>query len=535
MTDTFNLLDEPWIRALDSSGTEVSLSLTEVFGEAHRLTRLLGDVPTQEAAILRLLLAVLYRATPVDERDPVEVWREMWERGCFDERPAAYLQQWRHRFDLLDPVAPFMQVSGLHTAKGEFKSLAQMVADIPPEKSHQFFTTRSLASLTRMQLPDAARWIVHTQAFDPSGIKSGAVGDNRVKGGKGYPIGVGWVGNLGVLLIEGRSLYETLLLNLVLDADNLEDSAVWEREPLGPGEERRSKPGPAGTADLLTWPSRRLRLVVVDGAASEVLICNGDPLHPRNQHRFEMMTSWRRSEPQEKATGLARVLMPRTHTPGRAIWRSLGATLALDSQGVPGAGQRAGTLRWLGDLKRSRCLADDERVGLHAVGIAYGSNNSVIDDIYDDRLSAAFGVLADSGLQCLAIAAVEDADHACRALGDLARNLELAAGGSGDAAAEDARATGYATLDDPYRRWLASLAPGQPVDPVRSQWQRFVRGAVTEIGRDLVGRSGMPAWLGREINTRTYSGFMNSAIAEIRFASALRRALPTDPSEREHE
>ncbi|MGV7400563.1 type I-E CRISPR-associated protein Cse1/CasA, partial [Mycobacterium kansasii] len=87
--------------------------------------------------------------------------------------------------DLFDPVAPFFQVAGLRTAKDDVFSLDRIVADVP--NGEPLFTTRSGADLARMAPAEAARWLVHAHAFDPSGIKSGALGDDTVKGGKGYP------------------------------------------------------------------------------------------------------------------------------------------------------------------------------------------------------------------------------------------------------------------------------------------------------------------------------------------------------------
>ena len=175
---------------------------------------------------------------------------------------AAYLDQHRERFDLLHPVTPFFQVAGLRTAKDEIASLNRIVADVP--NGEAFFTMRACGA-DRLQFGEAARWVVHAQAFDPSGIKSGAVGDPRVKGGKGYPLGVAWAGNLGGVLAEGTTLRETLLLNLIAaDTTTLraqeDDRPAWRREPCGPAEAKDLVFRPSGLRDLYTWQSRRLRL-----------------------------------------------------------------------------------------------------------------------------------------------------------------------------------------------------------------------------------------------------------------------------------
>ena len=97
----------------------------------------------------------------------------------------------------------------------------------------------------RLSFAEAARWVVHAHAYDTSGIKTGAVGDPRVKGGKVYPLGVAWAGTLGGVFVEGENLRETLLLNLVaFDTDNLridpdEDRPAWRRPPARPQNQTR--------------------------------------------------------------------------------------------------------------------------------------------------------------------------------------------------------------------------------------------------------------------------------------------------------
>ena len=59
---TFNLLDEPWIPCLDTRGRVVEMGLRETLLQAHTLRSVAGDTPVISAAILRLLMAVIYRA-----------------------------------------------------------------------------------------------------------------------------------------------------------------------------------------------------------------------------------------------------------------------------------------------------------------------------------------------------------------------------------------------------------------------------------------------------------------------------------------
>lgn len=57
----FNLLEEPWIPVLRGERVK-EVSLAEALLEAHTITRIETPSPLEEAALHRLLLAVLHRA-----------------------------------------------------------------------------------------------------------------------------------------------------------------------------------------------------------------------------------------------------------------------------------------------------------------------------------------------------------------------------------------------------------------------------------------------------------------------------------------
>ena len=168
----YNLLDEPWVpvRLLDGTITEVGL--LELLQRSTDIADLACELPTQNISIQRLVLAVAYRvATPLD----AEEWLEQLEEGAPIEQMIEYLEKWRERFYLLGGQYPFMQVADLRTPKDTVLGLEKVIADVP--NGEQFFTTRNGKALERISAAEAARWVVHTQAYDPSGIRSGAVGD----------------------------------------------------------------------------------------------------------------------------------------------------------------------------------------------------------------------------------------------------------------------------------------------------------------------------------------------------------------------
>ena len=65
----FNLLTEPWIRVRLRDNTVREVSLTEALVSAQDYVDLAGEMPTQDAAVLRLLLGLDEVPKPDDTAD----------------------------------------------------------------------------------------------------------------------------------------------------------------------------------------------------------------------------------------------------------------------------------------------------------------------------------------------------------------------------------------------------------------------------------------------------------------------------------
>jgi len=542
---SFNLITQPWLPVQYRDGTEKELSLLEVFKQAPLLRRLVGDVPTQEFALLRLLLAILHDA--IGGPEDSDEWAELWTQDEAEQQLpfdciASYLEQYYHRFDLLHPTTPFFQVADLHTQKNDVFSLDRIVADVP--NGELFFTMRA-RGVDRLSFAEAARWLVHAHAYDTSGIKSGAVGDPRAKGGKGYPQGVSWAGNLGGILVEGANLYETLLLNLVaFDTDNLivtpEDRPAWRQPPTtaAPADDEELAQRPYGLCDLYTWQSRRIRLHYDADGVYGVLLAYGDPLAPHNKHNHEPMTAWRRSPAQEKKLKKPQVYLPRKHDPTRSAWRGLGALVAGEASGAEQRGEAAAIVRprildWVARLVNEGFLPEDYFIRTRLIGVSYGTQQAVIDEIVDDHVAMAVVLLheRDSGLGRTAIKAVEDAEKAVTVLGGLAADLAKAAGADPETPRAAARDRGFGMLDGPFRTWLATLAPGTDATERRRAWQQKAHRIISDLGRQLVAEAGEAAWNGRVIKGKNTDVWLNASRADLKFRAELKKELPMATSE----
>ena len=548
----FNLLDEAWIPVRLLDGTIADVGLLELLRRTTDIADLACELPTQSIAIQRLVLAVAYRvATPRDTRD----WVRQWEDGAPTEQMIEYLERWRDRFYLFGGRFPFMQVADLRTAKDSVSGLEKLIADVP--NGEQFFTTRHGRALACIPPSEAARWLVHAQAYDPSGIRSGAVGDSQVKGGKGYPIGPSWCGHLGLVWLKGKDLDETLVLNLIpADAAGLrgvESSTEWgacsweAAEPENAVRGDYSLLDPSGTPRdvsiprLLTWHSRRIRLVGDSSGVTGVVLAQGDKLAPQEMRLYEPQSLWRYSTPQSKKFKTD-VYMPRKFEAGRALWRNLPGTLPTVTtvQGVDKQPKQeflpSATLSFHYQLDNALIEATYPKVmRIQAVGVTYGPQEATFDDIYSDELTLSVAVMRveREDLSAEIDRQVRLTEEVARDVGTLAANLARAAGESGDGAGDGARDRAkelfFSAVDSDFRTWLTQVDGHESARDVGRRWERTLRQHATDIQTELVRGASSSAIIGRD----TGRGYMNVGIAENYFRSALNKRLPVQNTNQE--
>ena len=521
----FDLIDQPWIRVRTHAGRVEERSLRSTLAGAPEVRGLAGEIPTQDVAVLRILLAVILAATrPRFSRTDTEcadLFEQWWDERTLPMGDVInpYLERLRNRFDLLHRETPFLQVASLTTSTGRRTGLGKIIGDLPANVP--FFSTRGGAEIESLSLAEAARWLVHCQAFDPSGIKTGAEGDDRVKGGKGYPFGYpAWAGNLGLVTAEGPSLFETLLLNVPWCMSGPEDVPVWERAPLGPAADRAHTP--QGPADLFTWPSRRLRLFADGDRVVDVQISNGDRLAPQNLHPFEAMSAWRHSKAQSKAG--ASVMMPVTHDPAQRIWQGLGPLLLRPTDG---SSKPASAIEWLNHLTNEGVLPRDRLIDLRITGLEYGTQNAVVVGGVDDRLTAPVAALTDPVLLQAVVDAAAQARQGVVALANLAGNVDRAAGGDGNAR-ERTFELGYALLDAPFRVWSRTVLDPQRVADYRADWSATASSLLRRAGDDLVAAAGPAALVGRAVARvgGDKAQLLDAGLALLWFRSSLAKAFP---------
>lgn len=252
----FSLLTEPWIPIVDQNSQTKDVSLIDVFLHAHEYRRLAGDMLTQDVAILRLLLAILYRVFVWTDangnpdvirsvNDAVNRWKQLWDRGVIPKQPLLdYFDKWKDHFYLYDEKYPFYQIPKLPKDQCGIDDKGKPIKFITTIDATKFdvsigqsgerkrcLSGKDTSKNYRLTDAEAARWLVCMQSYYDASIKT-----KKSKSGVHFDEitdqmnanGVVW--GRPLIYTSGRTLFETLLYNWVLfpDIGSNPDLYQWE-------------------------------------------------------------------------------------------------------------------------------------------------------------------------------------------------------------------------------------------------------------------------------------------------------------------
>lgn len=517
----FNLLEQGWIRVLLPDCSVTERSLTDVLVNAHQYARLSGELPTQDVAILRLLLAVLHTvfsrtnengdsAVIATRPEAVRRWGALWAMKRFPEQIIRdYLGRYINRFNLFDPKYPFYQVPAAR--KGTPYKASKLNGEISEsENKTRIFSMRSEDEKDTLTYAEAARWLVYINAFD----------DNSPKVGKGT--GLGWCGQLGNIYALGCNLFETLMLNLVLlkDGSKLWDEAnlpYWEK-PFDASVKERRIAIPDNQAELLTLQSRRIILIRNCGVVTGYRGAGGD-FFDCTAADTEQMTLWQIKNGKKNE---APRITPRLHSQEHQIWRDFDAIVPKqDEEKTPGL------VNWLFTLQMKGCIPYTN-IALRAVGLFYDKpTHSSIADLYNDHIDFSAKLLTQHAVDWVSMIQrqITLCEKAAGIIGKLSNDLSKAAGKKYKEIESYDKERYYSNIDTSFRNWLTSIQPStgageEQRNAVEIQWRKQAYRIALHMGRDMVSRAGEAAFIGRWIETPPKSKimyFFSSPTAYSRF------------------
>jgi len=369
MSASFNLVDEDWIPCVAPDGRVVYRSILATLTDPVGFTEVRDQSPLVTVALHRLLLAVLHRV--FGPKSPAE-WGQLWANGAgtFDEtklRNYLCAQVIHPSFDLFHPTHPFYQTVALplgtpdpkNAGRGKYvKPVWQMAHELAYSDSMNLFAHFKETDWETRPAAEAARWLVAFQGFALGGRITFASNENTKTEGSAD---AGQLVKSALALVKGGTLFQTLMLNLVHYSEEdsepfafsaKKDKPAWERdEPVKPADRRYE-----GYLDLLTWQSRRVKLVPeVDAGGkllgvSGVVAMKGWQLPGFDRYTRETMCGFLKAD---KAPKDQDPWPPLGFRAGRELWRESHALF----QSVAEKSERPKVLKWIDDLRSAGLIA----------------------------------------------------------------------------------------------------------------------------------------------------------------------------------
>ena len=515
----FNLIDEPWIRVMDSNCNVSEVSLKDAILNAHNYKSLSGELPTQDIAVMRLMLAVLHTVfsradengneCPLEdnEEEAVDRWKALWKKGRFSEKAIDdYFEKWHERFWLFHPERPFGQVAGLTI--GTDYDAPKLNGEISESSNKvRFFSMYSGNEKSSLTYPQAARWLLYLNAYDDTSSKPTKEGKAKAGGSLPSP-GVGWLGKLGLIYITGNNLFETLMLNLILVNENKvqeNQNPLWEQEKVSDAE-RTEIALPYDLAALYTLQSRRILLIRKDNKVVSYKLLGGDFFEKENAF-FEPMTVW--SSPKKDND----IFTPKRHDSSKQMWREF--SVLFEEKG----NKQAGVVRWFKNyLQGKNLIPRSFLLKTSITSVEYGDKDFFVKNVFSDSLTMHAELLSELGANWRAKieTEIDRCGKLANAIAYLAQNLYVASGGSNSK--KDKHYTEipnvvtsqlYYRFDLPFREWLRSIDP-QIYDEKQKydkqlKWQSTARRITELYAQELIAETSETAITGHREGDIIYS------------------------------
>ena len=523
MNDTdFNLIDEPWIRVTDKNCNIIEVSLKDAIINAHEYKALKGELPTQDVAVMRLILAVIHTVISRydedgeenllddDEDEAIERWKSWWDNGRFPEKAVSeYLDKWHERFWLFHPERPFFQVGGLHigTDYGSPKLNGEISESGNKVRLFSSYSGNKKNSLTYSQ---SARWLLYLNAYDDTSAKPSKEG--KIKAGGSLPSpGAGWLGKLGLIYLTGNNLFETLMLNLVLineDKVQYDQKPIWECEKVSDAE-RVQISIPDNLAQLYTLQSRRILLNRKGNEVISYKLLGGDFFDKENAF-FEPMTVWRVPKNNKNKN---EPVTPKRHDSSKQMWREF--SVIYNDENTEDKNRRSGVVNWYCNYLYVRsCLSNNHFLTTAITAVEYGDKDFFVKNIFSDSLTLHSALLSDLGRNWRSI--IEDEIKKCEKLAGhtvyLAKDLYVASGGSNSSkdnhyneVTNTAKEQLYYRLDMPFREWLRNIEPDCEKQKILNDWQKTAKNIALKYAEELVSEQPETAIIGHTIDGKIYS------------------------------
>ena len=515
---SFNLVKNPWIKVVEKeSGHETKVSLEDAFRNSQKYLCLSGDMKFQDLAVMRFMLAILTTVytrfdaddnpyewieldddmrfvrlvDEYDEDDLLDTWEKLYGQGHFSDAVVEYLYKNIDAFDMFGE-RPFYQVTGkeydsfvtekISTGKGtvSVKQINRRISE--SNNSPSLFSPKSEQKKDSFSMDELVRWIITYQNY------TGTADKTKMKGMKDS-ISSGWLYKLSPVYADGNSLFETLVLNLVLvnqiDRDNYVNQVpVWENDSLdGYVESIKRLVSPDNIAALYTTWSRLMHIEWEDDKPTIYVV--GLPVLDNKNAFIEPMTVW---------TNKKDDIVPYTRSKknvNKAMWRDFGMYVNADGKEDR---REPGIVAWLRELKENGCIDRMKLLSLDSIFVisdGSASNTPIMEVFNDMNINAS--VLFDEGENRWP-RRIEDTIVTTQNVADDYIKMVNKVGlirfhGDNRQAGSFSKKYGlgfYDGLNVPFKNWLSGLKDSDNRDEKIAEWKNALKQIVSDSLNDFM-------------------------------------------------
>lgn len=529
VSQSFNLTTDPWIKVIQNdTEQEKSVSLIEFFNHAQDYRQLAGEMRSQDLAIMRFLLAILttvysrfksddtpYSWATVDSDtmqitsteddtdddvindDFLDTWNQLYQSGQFSAIVTDYLKHYSDRFDMFGNH-PFYQVttaeydalvpSDKRIEKGKGQVLVKQLNRRVSESGNtpSIFAPKAGEQKNAIDIDELVRWLITYQNF------TGVTDKTKIVTKDKFSNSAGWLYRLNPVYAQGQSVFETLMLNLILvdDQDDLAlQKPVWEYEIQDYIAARKQQVVPDNLAELYTTWSRILHIEWPDDK-HPLIFSAGIPMFDATGAFIEPMTTWRT----DKKTLETRPAVKGLRSLGISMWRNFGNYVDVHND----SGQsEPGIVSWLHVIKNQNTsvIADSKPIMLASTTLISDGNATsqapaveVADDmslqadvLFDTEIAKRWPVRIEEVIDVTQMIGT-DFYHFAATLGQI-RNIDSRT------FASKLSAEFYQNLNEPFKEWLAQLSGHDDRDKKIIQWKEQLEDILKDTIREVVNSS----------------------------------------------
>lgn len=522
--ESYNLITEPWIKVLDGkTNSENVVSIKELLQNASDYRQLAGEMHAQDLAILRLLEAILTAVyTRVDQTGQeydwvtlddkmhlqsykntkelkmkkalMKTWSSLYDEGCFSAAVFDYLDKNKELFDFFGD-RPFYQVTAeqydsfvqddkkipekeiIAKGKGAGRVSLMQINRLISESNNSVsvFSPKSTNLKNKLTLDELVRWVITYQNF------TGVTDKTKVKAKEKISNSRGWLYLLNPVYVQGKNLFETLMLNLLLFNPNkpvyTQQRPVWE-EDLGEYVKRRlSQVMPDNFAETYTVWSRLLHIEWQDGTPT--IFSAGLPAFDKtNAYNIEPMSTWRKN----KKDGIYYPTTRQLSSIGISMWRNFGQYVDIEGRSES---KEPLIVAWLNYLKSKKKVQNNQMINLHTSGVISDDNTSsrMPAAEFDDNLQIEADVLFDEAedrkntwpqrIEEMVDLNQEVGRKYYGFLMEVGR-IRFGSQGAADFAGRKSQ-TFYDNLNEPFENWLSNLSGWDDRDEQQELWEKQLK------------------------------------------------------------